>query len=118
MKSQSCVLIGYDSHYKGYNCLEPVTRKFFITPYVVFDETQFPITKNPTSSHNIQFQFALDIVHIPTTSNVPKTILNVFSTHTNQNLHVPVYPVTTHMPSVNTWSSISGSQSFSSTQAM
>ena len=37
-KTYLCVLVRYSPIHKGYHCLEPQTRKFFISRHVVFDE--------------------------------------------------------------------------------
>lgn len=41
-KSVPCVFIGYDDHYKGYRCLDPVSGRIYISRHVVFDEASFP----------------------------------------------------------------------------
>jgi len=41
-KSVPCVFIGYDDHYKGYRCLDPISGRIYISRYVVFDEASFP----------------------------------------------------------------------------
>ncbi|KAI5341806.1 hypothetical protein L3X38_009681 [Prunus dulcis] len=41
-KSVPCVFIGYDDHYKGYRCLDPILGRVYISKNVTFDETTFP----------------------------------------------------------------------------
>ncbi|KAI5343744.1 hypothetical protein L3X38_011620 [Prunus dulcis] len=41
-KSVPCVFIGYDDHYKGYRCLDPISGRVYISRNVTFDETTFP----------------------------------------------------------------------------
>ena len=33
-----CLFIGYDDHYKGYHCLDPISAHIYISRHVVFDE--------------------------------------------------------------------------------
>ncbi|KAM2197897.1 hypothetical protein ACFXTH_025439 [Malus domestica] len=40
-KSVKCVFIGYDLHYKGYCCLDPITCHVYISRNVTFDELTF-----------------------------------------------------------------------------
>jgi hypothetical protein len=49
-KSKRCIFLGYGSHYKGYRCFDPFTRKIFITRHVVFNETSFPAKVEVTAS--------------------------------------------------------------------
>ena len=43
-RSLQCVFLGYSFHNKGYLCLVPLTGRVYVTPYVVFDKTQFLFT--------------------------------------------------------------------------
>jgi hypothetical protein len=52
-KSKRCIFLGYGSHYKGYRCFDPFTRKIFITRHVVFNETSFPAKVEVTASSPI-----------------------------------------------------------------
>ena len=39
------VFIGYDLHYKGYRCLDPITDRVYISRNVAFDELTFPFSE-------------------------------------------------------------------------
>ncbi|KAM1079012.1 hypothetical protein ACFX2B_013622 [Malus domestica] len=41
-KSKLCIFLGYSLHHKGYKCLDPVTKRIYISRHVLFDETRFP----------------------------------------------------------------------------
>jgi hypothetical protein len=41
-----CIFLGYNLNNKGYLCLDYLTRQVYVTPHVVFYETQFPFNKN------------------------------------------------------------------------
>jgi histone deacetylase 1/2 len=41
-KSVPYVFIGYDDHYKGYRCLDPILGRIYISRNVVFNEASFP----------------------------------------------------------------------------
>jgi histone deacetylase 1/2 len=41
-----CIFLGYNLNNKGYLCLDYLTGRVYVTPHVVFDETQFPFNKN------------------------------------------------------------------------
>ncbi|KAK3014348.1 hypothetical protein RJ639_008941 [Escallonia herrerae] len=42
-KAKKCIFVGYDSHRKGWRCMDPETKKFLTSRDVVFDEvSSFP----------------------------------------------------------------------------
>lgn len=41
-KTYPCVFIGYSSIHKGFRCLEPKTKRVYISRHMVFDESVFP----------------------------------------------------------------------------
>ena len=49
-QSVRCIFLGYTLRNKGYLCLDYLTRQVYVTPHVVFNETQFPFNKNPPKS--------------------------------------------------------------------
>jgi hypothetical protein len=44
-RSTRCVFLGYSSQHNGYMCLEPTTRRVYISRDVMFHETVFPFSK-------------------------------------------------------------------------
>lgn len=42
-RSFPCVFIGYQTQYKGYKCLDPVTSRVYITRHARFNEVAYPI---------------------------------------------------------------------------
>jgi len=49
-KSVPCVFIGYDDHYKGYRCLDPISGRIYISRHVTFDEASFPYPQLQSTS--------------------------------------------------------------------
>jgi hypothetical protein len=49
-RSTTCVFLGYSSEHKGYRCLHLSTNHIIISRHVVFDESSFPFTENPSIS--------------------------------------------------------------------
>ena len=41
-----CVLLGFPDNHKGYRCLDVSTNHVIISRHVVFDEQQFPFSRN------------------------------------------------------------------------
>jgi hypothetical protein len=41
-RSKRCIFLGYSSNYQGYRCLDPATKRLYISRHVVFDENTFP----------------------------------------------------------------------------
>jgi hypothetical protein len=41
-RSKHCIFLGYSSNHQGYRCLDPVSRKVYVSRHVVFDENRFP----------------------------------------------------------------------------
>lgn len=50
-KSLSCVFLGYSTRHKGYRCLYPRSRHFYISRHALFDGNIFPFV-NPVSLHS------------------------------------------------------------------
>lgn len=42
--SISCVFLGYNTNYKGYQCLDLLTSRVYTTRHVQFDESSIPFT--------------------------------------------------------------------------
>jgi len=49
-KTSTCIFLGYTGQYKGYICFSLQTNRFFVTRYVIFDESVFPYTSVPAVS--------------------------------------------------------------------
>ncbi|KAK8957728.1 hypothetical protein KSP39_PZI001284 [Platanthera zijinensis] len=48
-KTIECAFLGYSPHHKGYQCLDPVSGRFYLSRHVSFDETRFPLAQ-PSSA--------------------------------------------------------------------
>jgi len=48
-RSNLCVLIGYSTDNKGYQCLDLHSNRVIVSRHVVFNESLFPISEMPTS---------------------------------------------------------------------
>lgn len=49
-RSSRCVFIGYNTQYKGYQCLDLSTWRIYITRHAQFDETSFPFSGTPSTT--------------------------------------------------------------------
>ena len=72
--SSNCVLLGYPSSYKGYRCLDLTTRRIIISRHVVFDETQFPFSSDPTSALPSSLDFLVAGPAAPVLRNAATTL--------------------------------------------
>lgn len=50
--STLCIFLGYSNLHKGYKCLNRSTGRVYVSRDVVFDETRFPFSENPTHTHS------------------------------------------------------------------
>ena len=76
MRSSACVLLGYPSDHRGYQCFDLATRRVIISRHVTFDEHQFPFHKAlpvsssvgsaPTVHHP-----TIDVVVLPSSNPAP-----------------------------------------------
>ena len=68
-KARKCVFVGYDSHRKGWRCMDPQTKKFTTSRDVVFDEISsfFSIQKVVLDDDhvNLEHLFPKEIVQAP-----------------------------------------------------
>ena len=44
-----CLFLGYSLNHKGFLCLDYATRRVYITPHMVFDESTFPFAQSKSS---------------------------------------------------------------------
>uniref|UniRef100_A0A2N9HIL7 Integrase catalytic domain-containing protein n=1 Tax=Fagus sylvatica TaxID=28930 RepID=A0A2N9HIL7_FAGSY len=52
-KTTPCVFIGYPPHTKGYLCLDPITKRLYVSRHVLFNETIFPgLTHSTDALHS------------------------------------------------------------------
>ena len=81
-KSSQCIFLGYPPLSKGYICFDPHTQKVYITPHVLFHESEFPIL--PTSSSDsfvstFSVKPSLDLwisTLLPSSSNSPLFVVS------------------------------------------
>ena len=59
-RSARCVFLGYSAHHKGYLCLDVTTNRVIISRHVVFDETVFPFSEQPSPPSQADFEFLAD----------------------------------------------------------
>jgi histone deacetylase 1/2 len=59
-RSSLCVFLGYSPHHKGYVCLDRHTNRTIISRHVIFDESSFPIAKDPSPPLLEAFDFLED----------------------------------------------------------
>ena len=45
--TKRCIFLGYSSNHKGYQCLDPLTNRVYISRNVVFDESSFLVKSAP-----------------------------------------------------------------------
>ena len=83
LKSRSvhCVFLGYFSHYKGYRCLDPVTRCVYMSYHVCFHENQYLFSHLMGKASQVTHPYVfspMEIRHFtPTTSySVCNSMLN------------------------------------------
>jgi hypothetical protein len=56
-RSTLCVFLGYSPHHKGYLCLDCLSHRIIISRHVVFEETSFPFSEDPSSPTSATFDF-------------------------------------------------------------
>jgi hypothetical protein len=59
-RSKQCTFLGYNTHHKGYKCLDISTGRVYISCDVVFDETVFPFsTLHPNAGARLRLEISL-----------------------------------------------------------
>jgi hypothetical protein len=59
-RSAACIFLGYSANHKGYRCLDLQSNRVLISRHVVFDETSFPFSLQPTPPGAADFEFFFD----------------------------------------------------------
>ena len=59
-RSAACIFLGYSANHKGYHCLDYQSNRVLISRHVVFDETSFPFSSQPTPPGAADFEFFFD----------------------------------------------------------
>jgi hypothetical protein len=75
-KSQTCIFLGYSLTQNAYKCFEPITKKFFTSRHVLFDEHKYFFRPSSyvssSSSHTpSESQTWLPLPHVPSMSVLP-----------------------------------------------
>ena len=69
MKADKCIFLGYAVNSKGYKCYNPITKAFYVSRDVTFDELKswflHPVSRGPQ-----------DLIHLPV---VQENITNIAS---------------------------------------
>lgn len=80
-RSLLCVFIGYSSQYKGYQCLDPISKRIYVTRHARFDEASFPFSGNRSTSDlsNIHITSFLDDSSSPSVSPAAPIVKNTLS---------------------------------------
>nr|KAJ0214373.1 hypothetical protein LSAT_V11C400171290 [Lactuca sativa] len=75
-RSIPCIFLGYHSQYKGFQCLDPVSSRIFITRHARFDEVNFPLggptVATPLASLRLQ-EFLSDVPVVSAPAPAPIT---------------------------------------------
>jgi hypothetical protein len=40
-QSKQCIFLGYNSNHRGYRCLDPISKRIYVSRHVIFDEGLF-----------------------------------------------------------------------------
>jgi len=84
-KSIECVFLGYSQHYKGYQCLDPLSGKIYLSRHVLFDETHYPLaqlsskelsTKGNSSASQATFQPLYKLLQTYTPASTPEVTVD------------------------------------------
>lgn len=81
--STLCIFPGYSNLLKGYKCLNRFTIRLYVSRDVVFDETRFPFSKNPTHTRSAHTNNPSTIVLPPSLLTVPELATLETNTSTN-----------------------------------
>ena len=60
LRSAACIFLGYSANHKGYRCLDLQSNRILISRHVVFDETSFSFSSQPTPPGAPDFEFFFD----------------------------------------------------------
>lgn len=97
-RSHPCIFLGYCAGVKGYRCLNPITKRVYISRHVRFLENDFPYqTLVSHSSHNtssIPSSFSSPSFVIPSSLTLPLSPVPIVSSSTL--VHVSPSPIQYH----------------------
>ncbi|KAL3830766.1 hypothetical protein ACJIZ3_019568 [Penstemon smallii] len=90
-RSIPCIFLGYSPSHHGYLCYHVATSRMYISRDVIFDETNFPYSKNQTSIKNestapsyFPFQFPTQTGPINTITQSQSPITQLNQTHNSE----------------------------------
>jgi hypothetical protein len=88
------VFLGYSPHHKGYICFDRHTNHTIISRHVIFDETSFPFSTDPSPPSNEAFDFLEDYSNPVTVPFPPSPFfpLQVLLLHRCVGLRSPAHP--------------------------
>jgi hypothetical protein len=125
-KTTPCVFIGYPPHTKGYLCLDPITKRLYVSRHVLFNETIFPGLTHSTdalhssATHIISPNTWMTTIpsshtcsHTPPLPTLPTESNTASPTNTSLPLPLPNSPLPSPFSSAESHSSSAESQSSS-----
>jgi len=75
------VFLGYASHYKGYRCFDPLTKRVHISRHVCFHEDQFPFSHLTSRLSSVPFSSSFNLQEILCLTHIATTVMPPASSH-------------------------------------